>query len=183
MDQSKLPRAETSLPGHSISRIYWLTSSAVSVPLVAAAVAGTATAAAYVNAKWHITKDVSAVWNVKSGERSVKRAGTSPLLSHHTMNSGKYKLIDDSGQRPSKQLLPLWEHCSLPPRQDRNLVPRTHLHIPRIPRNRVSTRTLLSVYWCSARWAGGCVFDEQPRVHLHMACAYEYWSCARWDQL
>ncbi|GAM39918.1 hypothetical protein TCE0_034f11855 [Talaromyces pinophilus] len=54
----------------------------VSAPLVAAAVAGTATAAAYINAKWHVAKDVSAIWTVKRGERAVKRAVASGRLSN-----------------------------------------------------------------------------------------------------
>ncbi|EED19220.1 very-long-chain acyl-CoA synthetase family protein (CefD1), putative [Talaromyces stipitatus ATCC 10500] len=46
----------------------------VTAPLVAAAVAGTATAAAYINAKWHISNDIKNIWTVKSGEWAVKRA-------------------------------------------------------------------------------------------------------------
>lgn len=47
----------------------------VSAPLIAAAVAGTATAAAYINAKWHLAKDISDIWTAKAGEMAVKRAG------------------------------------------------------------------------------------------------------------
>lgn len=41
----------------------------------AAALAGGATVAAYLNAKFHITKDVSAVLTVRKGEREYQKAG------------------------------------------------------------------------------------------------------------
>lgn len=45
----------------------------------AAALVGGTSVAAYLNAKFHITKDVSAVLSVKRGEREYAKAGTHPL--------------------------------------------------------------------------------------------------------
>lgn len=42
----------------------------------AAALAGGATVAAYLNAKFHLRKDMSAIWSLKKAERSLAQART-----------------------------------------------------------------------------------------------------------
>ena len=46
------------------------------------AIAGTAAAAAYLDAKFHISKDIRTLWNVKAAERRVIKAGNYALDLH-----------------------------------------------------------------------------------------------------
>lgn len=59
----------------------------LNIGTVAAAVIGGTTVAAYLDAKFHIKKDVSAVLTLRKGEREYARAGKSISLNNNINSS------------------------------------------------------------------------------------------------